>query len=282
MKKVVSTFLVFVCLVGVTTLHAQIPDAGFETWSGITPTGWTTDNVSGFDTAIVKTTDAHSGTYAAEGVANSTPGAVIAPGLNSFFIWTTRSTTFSGYYKYAPVGGDTLFIAAVFAKNSNAIGTAILRTTTAAATYTQFSIPFTYVAAGVPDSGAIVVGISPASGSSSVHVGSMFKIDDLSFSGATGVVAAVNQTPGSYALHQNFPNPFNPTTVIGYDIPVSGYVSLKVFDLLGRERVSLVNGDQSAGSHQVTFDASKLASGTYFYQLQAGSYTETKKLLLVK
>jgi hypothetical protein len=261
---------------------AQIPNAGFETWSGISPTGWLTDNAPGVDTVVFKTTDAHSGTYAVEGVATTLFSAVVSPGLSSLFTWTTRSATFSGYYKYSPVGGDTLLIAAVLAKSSTAIAAGILRTTVAQSSYTQFSITLQYLSSVTPDSGGIDVAILRASGSSTVHAGSTFKIDDLTFSGTTSVESSIGQTPQSYALHQNYPNPFNPTTVINFDLPVSGTISLKVFDLLGREVATLVDGRMEAGFHQVTFDASRLTSGVYFYRIQAGSFSETKRLVLLK
>jgi hypothetical protein len=88
--------------------------------------------------------------------------------------------------------------------------------------------------------------------------------------------------PTVFALNQNYPNPFNPSTVIGYQLPVSGSVTLKVYDVVGREVATLVNETKSAGSYQVTFNASKLASGVYFYKLQSGSYTSVKKLVLMK
>lgn len=90
----------------------------------------------------------------------------------------------------------------------------------------------------------------------------------------------VEHQPSS--LSQNYPNPFNPTTVINYQLPVSGKVTLKVYDLLGRELATLVNDRENAGSYSVKFDGSRLASGIYFYRLQAGSFSQTKKLMLVK
>lgn len=100
----------------------------------------------------------------------------------------------------------------------------------------------------------------------------------------TSLVAAVERdhTPNSSTLSQNFPNPFNGSTTISYTIPVDERVTLKVFDLLGREVVSLVDGRVEAGSHAVTLDASRLASGLYFYRLTAGKFTDVKKLVLMK
>jgi hypothetical protein len=98
---------------------------------------------------------------------------------------------------------------------------------------------------------------------------------------ATGVQGTV-VIPKDFVLFQNYPNPFNPTTVIHYYLPVASHAVVKVYDVLGREVATLVNEQKSAGSYQVTFDAHLLTSGVYFYSLQAGSFAETKKLILIK
>jgi hypothetical protein len=85
-----------------------------------------------------------------------------------------------------------------------------------------------------------------------------------------------------YSLSQNFPNPFNPTTTIKYAIKTAGEVTLKVFDMLGTEVSSLVNENQEEGSYSVTFNASELPSGIYFYTLTSGNFIDTKKLILLK
>jgi hypothetical protein len=95
-------------------------------------------------------------------------------------------------------------------------------------------------------------------------------------------VKTLNTTPTSFALSQNYPNPFNPTTNIKYSIPSEMQVSLKVYDILGREVASLVNEKQVGGSYQVNFDASKLASGVYIYRLDAGTFVQSKKMILIK
>ncbi len=88
--------------------------------------------------------------------------------------------------------------------------------------------------------------------------------------------------PASYSLEQNFPNPFNPTTNIQYSLPSSQFVTLKVYDILGKEVETLVEKRQSAGNYHVTFDGSRLASGIYIYQLKVGNFTSSKKLTLLK
>ncbi len=111
--------------------------------------------------------------------------------------------------------------------------------------------------------------------------GSLY-VDDLQVNGkVTGINDKVVR-PVSFLLFQNYPNPFNPSTVIDYQLSDNGYVSLKIFDVLGRELETLVNEKQTAGIHVVNFDASKYPSGVYFYRLVAGTYTATRKMLLVK
>jgi hypothetical protein len=86
----------------------------------------------------------------------------------------------------------------------------------------------------------------------------------------------------NFALRQNYPNPFNPTTSIQYSVPSTQYVSLKVYDVLGRELSILVSEVKPPGSYTVKWDAHGLASGVYFYRMQAGQYTETRKLALLR
>jgi hypothetical protein len=88
--------------------------------------------------------------------------------------------------------------------------------------------------------------------------------------------------PDHYALDQNYPNPFNPTTDFGFRIVDCGLVTLKVYDVLGREVATLVNEVKQPGAYTVTWDASRMPSGIYFYRLQTGRFTATKKLLLLK
>ena len=96
------------------------------------------------------------------------------------------------------------------------------------------------------------------------------------------LVDCLNQLPASYSLSQNYPNPFNPTTNIKYFIPKESQVSLKVFDVLGREVENLVSTKQAAGTYQVNFNASKLASGVYIYRIIAGDFVKSMKMMLIK
>ncbi|HLP16893.1 MAG TPA: sugar-binding protein, partial [Bacteroidota bacterium] len=97
----------------------------------------------------------------------------------------------------------------------------------------------------------------------------------------TGVTES-GVVPAAYALEQNYPNPFNPATKINYTLAKPGVTTLKIFDVLGREVMTLVNEMQTAGNHIATFNASRLASGMYIYKLESGSFSSVKKMMFLK
>lgn len=104
----------------------------------------------------------------------------------------------------------------------------------------------------------------------------------LRFNNITGVEQLPGDIPKEFELAQNYPNPFNPATSIEFSVPEKGQVTLRVYDILGREVETLVNDVLLAGKHRALFDATRLASGTYFYRLQSGNFIDTKKMILLK
>lgn len=116
-------------------------------------------------------------------------------------------------------------------------------------------------------------------GGSGTQLGYPFQIyfDTLTVSGIAG-----NETPVKYELYQNYPNPFNPVTKIKYDIPKQSFVTLRIYDMLGREIRTLVNSELEPGAYSFDFDASSFASGVYFYRLTAGSFVQERKMVLLK
>jgi len=112
-----------------------------------------------------------------------------------------------------------------------------------------------------------------------------YRLKQIDYDGTTeysNIVEVEVMQPIEYSLSQNYPNPFNASTTIAYSIPKDGLVTLKVYDILGKEVVALINEVQSAGSNNITFDASELSSEVYYYQLVSGEFTSTKKLILMK
>mgnify|MGYP003337418496 CR=1 FL=1 len=127
-----------------------------------------------------------------------------------------------------------------------------------------------------------------------------FKDEDINLKPTTGVTSTtgsrrtgtegfiaehnlgIKDIPSVFELKNNYPNPFNPSTNINFNLPESGLVTLKVYNLLGQEIAELVNGRMVSGSHSINFDASGLSSGVYIYRLQAGNQVQTKKMMLIK
>ena len=113
----------------------------------------------------------------------------------------------------------------------------------------------------------------------------IYRLKQIDFNGTSSYSNEVNVkviSPLQYSLEQNYPNPFNPNTTIKYSIPDDGFVKLKIYNLLGEEVISLVNNLQKAGRYEVVFDASRFASGVYYYRLETEKYTSIKKMILMK
>jgi len=116
---------------------------------------------------------------------------------------------------------------------------------------------------------------------SNTQILSGFLADTL-FRSVLVAVKPSDELPARYALAQNYPNPFNPVTTIHFEIPKETHVTLRVYNLLGQEVMTVIDGESVAGSYDVRIDASALSSGVYFYRLDAGDFAQTKKLLLLK
>jgi hypothetical protein len=112
-------------------------------------------------------------------------------------------------------------------------------------------------------------------------LGSSFQVLHASYV-ITDVQAGSNLAPSGYAVEQNFPNPFNPSTVISFQVPTASHVKLVVYDILGREVEVLVNEKKAPGTYQVQFNASRLASGVYLYRIQADQFNQSRKMIVLK
>jgi len=124
-----------------------------------------------------------------------------------------------------------------------------------------------------------LLGATPTNGVNNLD---HFGLEFLNGATVTAVHEQTSDVPVNYSLAQNYPNPFNPTTVISYQVAKASQVSLKIYNVLGQAVANLVNGYQQAGNYKVSFDGSKLSSGVYFYEMRAGSFSQIKKMVLMK
>ncbi len=139
-----------------------------------------------------------------------------------------------------------------------------------------------HIPSNTPNNPRIYVVLDPNNSFPEIHASNNkgWKVMNIQ-TGVNGITNE-NNAPSSFALSQNYPNPFNPSTTIRYNIPNSGMVTLKIYDILGREVKTLVNQYENGGTYDVNFDASNFSSGVYFYQLRAGGFISTKKMILLK
>lgn len=141
----------------------------------------------------------------------------------------------------------------------------------------EFSQKINLQSVWIPDSLSVVVFIQSKS-KKTVYQSSRIRYSSI----VTSISENTKLEPTQFKLDQNYPNPFNPSTVISYQLAVGSHVTLKVYDILGNEVATLINGQKSAGNYSVKFNASNLSSGVYFYQLKAGNLVRTKKMILLK
>jgi Secretion system C-terminal sorting domain len=284
------TNIIFLFILASTLLFAQVPNGDFENWTNGNPDSCTVNNGAGLFTTISQSTDKYSGTYAAKGEVVSYSGTTVPPSIYYSFDISQSYTNFTGYYKFSPINGNDYFFVEVevYSDTSDAgTGSGIFVVNQAVTSYTQFTVPIKYESSAptTPNhcSISILLVDTSSSSKSAPNVGAYFIIDDLGLSGsATAISTERNNLPRKFVLNQNYPNPFNPTTVISYQLPVSSYVTLKIFDAIGREIKTLVNKDEAAGNYNVNFNSSGLSSGIYFYRIQAGSFVQTRKLVVLK
>jgi hypothetical protein len=227
----------------------------------------------------------YSGNYCVEGVVDTCPelAFLFPPLIQSFEIpLSNRPEALHGFYKYIPIGED-LFVASIQTYlNNNLIGEGILNSNQLVSGYTEFIINIEYTTNDIPDVALIKFTIDSSLSSNKLHQGSKWYIDYLFFGPLSDVEDEQTDIPNTFYLNQNYPNPFNPSTKISWQSPLGSWQTLKVFDVLGNEVATLVDEYKPARRYEVEFNAAALPSGVYFYQLKAGNYIETKKMILIK
>ncbi|MCX6150006.1 MAG: T9SS type A sorting domain-containing protein [Ignavibacteriales bacterium] len=265
--------------------YSQIPNAGFESWLNGNPEGWSTNNAAPSYFPITQSNQSHGGASSAQGSIIDVQGfgvpVVLSAGTDGGgFPISTNPAALHGWYQFTGVGGDILLITTVYTKNGNGIGGGQFLGNVNTTTYSEFVANTTWINPGeIPDTAFITIQILNTT-TFFPHAGSTFIVDDLVYGNATSVES--ENIPAVFQLKQNYPNPFNPSTKINYEIPATGFVSLKVYDMLGKEVATLVNEEKLAGDYEIEFAPQGLLSGIYFYKLKAGNFVETRKMILLK
>ncbi len=284
----ISKWLAFMllCLISATVaVYPQdlIPDAGFENWVSGEPQGWSTDNFGGAN-PVKQSFISHSGISALSGEVLPFSRSTRPPIVSAGFRISHRDTALTGWYTFAPFQGDVFRVTVtIFSFLAGQMGSGSISLAAPESLYTFFSVPIHYLPVSVgPDSCFIEIQIDGPIPNTQTHNGSSMTVDDIAFAGIVSGITSSKQIPQEFSLEQNFPNPFNPSTVIRFTIATASFTSLKVFNALGQEVADLVESNLSAGVHEVPFNGSGLASGIYFYRLRAGQFLSTKKFVVLK
>ena len=286
MKNILSLTALFIFFFIVQCSYAQIPNGGFENWTGGNPDGWTTNNVTGYLELVTQSNDAHSGSSSAKmemKIAMSSlmqPVLFAGPFLEGIPV-TQRHSTLNFYYKYAPTT-STVYLTVVVGmyKSGTFIGSGVAGTKNSASSYTKLTAQISYFDQSVPDKATIYITLID-SFFNLQSAGTIALLDDIYFDQPTDVKDQESFNL-SYSLSQNYPNPFNPSTKISWQLPSGCWQTLKVYDVLGNEIAVLVDEYKPAGSYETEWNIANLPSGVYIYQLRAGDFVQTKKMVLLR
>jgi len=268
---------------------AQIPNSGFESWAAdpdtnYNPVGWETSN--GYPMVSVEpVTPGHQGTYAMK-VKTLDLGFLTLPGvaiMQAAYNFAQTPTKFGAWVRSTIMTGDTAFIIVALMKGDTVIAatdSCTFKIDSSYSQYTYLEFPIAVVSGSTPDS--LYVMVASGLGTNS-QVGTELIVDDIAFTNEGPVnVLTERGLPEAFLLDQNYPNPFNPETEIGFTLQVSGFTSLRVYDLLGREAAVLVDEELPAGRHRAIWNAAGSPSGIYFLRLESGGLVETRKMVLVR
>lgn len=284
-------YLIFVVILSLAlTALAQnpIPNPGFEDWTDGNPDGWFTNNIFGVATFITQSNTSHTGSYAVQGEVATYLDVAAPPFITTsaveYLPISQNYASLTGYYQFTTLGSDSFYVAVLLFDAQFGIvaaGAKVLGTTNSS--YTKFTADLEYLPINMEPAAFAFIEFIIMSDSETFDPSSTFLLDDLEFSGVTAIAPELgSNVPDKFSLYQNFPNPFNPSTNINFSIPEAEYVTLEVFNALGQKVETLLNKNMPAGLHRVTFDSKELAGGIYFYKIQAGNYSEIKKMILVK
>jgi hypothetical protein len=284
--KLQFTFL-FVFL-GFTFLQAQPLNNDFESWASGDPTDWFTTDIPTLIDGVSQAGSAYNGSSCVKLEVSNFGGTAYPPYLSSLDPSTSlghpvsiKHGSLHGYYKLNPLGNDALAVVismSVGPLNAVGAGGGIL---TAASSWTEFNLPIFYTPGSPDPDNVIIYFIVADTASGTATIGSEAYVDYIDLT-APSSVEQISGLPEDFSLTQNYPNPFNPSTKIEYSIPEAGLVQLKVYDILGNQVAELVNEEQSAGTYRADFTSDNLASGLYIAKLQAGNYTKTIKMTLLR
>jgi len=277
LKKYLAIFTLLVCSSG---FAQEIPNHSFENWQNGIPEDW-------FGVAILKSSTAYDGDFSVSMQVLSDGGSgVIIPLLSVGEVSpgtsvSQRYGSFKGYYRFSPNGNEFFNIQVLMNFNSLPIGLGSVQLpATSPSTWTEFIVPITYTSEETPDIAQIFINISNQDGEG--VIGSNGLVDFVSFDGITDIETEFSDSEQSVQL-TNYPNPFDLSTTISFEMNRSTKITLEVFNLTGRKVATLIKNEiANIGHHEIHFDSMNLPSGLYFFTLSTDDLIITRKMNLMR
>lgn len=271
MKK--NLLLLSSIILFIVSVNAQnVPNGGFESWSGGNPVSWYTDNIPTVATPITQATPSHTGAFAAKGTVVTSIAGNIDPLLQSTdmagngFAVTQAYSTLSFYYKTNLTGTDG-FAVLIGMKDSggNPVGFGAMIYVSSVSSFTLASVPIAYTGSN-PVECSISFTIFDTTSSSTTNLGDYFIVDDVGLSG----LASVQDLTTSFSISTVYPNPASQSATVHYELPSRSDVHFEIINVLGKIVQEEFLPETSAGKHDMKFDVSSLSAGIYTVRLTTG------------
>jgi len=285
MKKITLFSLIIGMLFSISSFGQNVPNGDFEEWESSifgfeVPIGWWTLGSLIGSQDVIKASPGQSGDYAAELTPVDIPGlGVSAPTLMTQpFGVSQKYGQLTGWVEGTSVGADTLFILAMMTANSDIVGIGADFYTGVVDPFTKFEIDIIYED-GRADPDSCMISFVLGNSDAVANIGSEFRVDNISLGGE----ASINEIPSDFSAVGNpYPNPVKNYLNIPFELNTAADLSLKVFDITGRQLYSETEKRYYQGSHEINIDVSTYEAGTYFYTLSTGKNSAANRTFVIK
>lgn len=285
MKKFTLFSLIIGMLFSVSAFGQNVPNGDFEEWETSifgfeTPVGWWSLGSLIGSQDVLKASPGQHGDYAAELTPVDFPGlGVSAPTLMSHpFGVSQKYGQLTGWVEGTSVGGDTLFILAMMTANSDIVGVGGGFYSGVVEPYTKFEIDIIYEE-GRADPDSCMISFVLGNSDAVAHLGSEFRVDNISLGGE----ASIGEIPSDFSAVGNpYPNPANDYLNIPFELKTAADITVKVFDITGRQLFTEEEKTYYQGSHELTVDISNFTTGTYFYTLSSGKNSVATRTFVIR
>ncbi len=281
-----AAYVPFFFLMFTGTTMAQVPNGGFESWSGTVPDSWSTANIEPLSSfPITQSANAHTGSFAAKGEVLVHPifnEQVTAPYLQtvSGVPVSQDPSEITGSYQFSPIGSNARFVVGCTVIDVNGLptGIGVLQIANATSSYTTFSMPIDYTMGGTDPAASVTISFTIADSNATSAIGSWYLVDDIMVDGAVGIF---DRNVALAEMGMPYPSPVTGTATIPLTLAASAEVNVALLDLLGRHVYTIHNGTMAPGIHRLYWTPEPgIPNGVYFIRVSHPAGSTTRRLLV--